>query len=92
MFLEEPILNAVLVKQPIWPVSRVCPDGDLPVNLKMIAPSICIPFLFTACMCIVTGIRSSLHSQRRQITLMLAKQLWQPVSAMAEIVIVFGCG
>ena len=62
------------------------------MNLKIMAPSICIPLLFAACMCIVTGIRSSLHRPRRQITLMLAKQLWQPLSAMVEIVIVFGCG
>ena len=62
------------------------------MNLKMMAPSICIPLLFAACMCIVMGIRSSSYRPRCRITLMLAKQLWQPVSAMADIVIVFGCG
>ena len=60
----------------------------LMVTLKMIAPSILISLLFTACMCIVTGIRPSSYRPRHLITLMLARQ----VSATAEIVIVFGCG
>ena len=70
---------------------RTCLNGDLPVNLKVTAPSICIPLLFAACMCIFMGIRSSSHRPRRQITLLLARQLWQTVSAIAEIVIVVGC-
>ena len=35
------------------------------------------------------GIRSSSHRPRHWITLILARQLWQSVSALAEIVIVF---
>ena len=57
----------------------------------MMTPSIFIPLLFAACMCIVMGIRSSSQRPRRRITLMLARQIWHLVSAMAEIVIVFGC-
>lgn len=64
-------------------LSRVAPDGDLPENLRMTAPRILIPLLFTACICMVTGISLSLRPRRR-MTLMLAKQLWQPVSAIAE--------
>ena len=40
---------------------------------------------------IVVGIRSSLHRPRHHITLMLARQLWQPVSVMAQIVNVLAC-
>ena len=43
-----------------------------------------IPLLLTACICMVTGIRSLSHRSRRRITLMLAKQLGQPVLAIAE--------
>ena len=50
----------------------------------MTAPRILMPLLFAACMRIVTGIRSSSHWPRRQITFKLARQLWQPVAAMAE--------
>ena len=35
-------------------------------------------------MLIVTGIKSVSHRPRRWITFILARQLWQPVSAMAE--------
>ena len=49
------------------------------MNLKIMAPSVFIPLLFAACMCIVMGIRSSLHIPRHHITL-LARKLWQPVS------------
>ena len=50
----------------------------------MTAPRILIPLLFTACICMVTGIRSLSRRPKQQITFMLAKQLWQPVLAMAE--------
>ena len=46
----------------------------LMVMLKMIAPSIFISLLFTACMCIVTGIRPSSYRPRHLITLTDASQ------------------
>ena len=65
-------------------LSRVLPDGDLPENLRMTAPRILIQLLFAACICMVTGIRSLSRRPRRQMTFMIAKQLWQPVSAIAD--------
>ena len=73
-------LSESLVTDTIWRLSRVLSDGDLPKNLRMRAPRILIPLLFTACICIVTGIRSLSHRPRRRMTFML----WQPVSAIAE--------
>jgi len=78
-------LSQSLVRYTICRLSRVFPDGDLPENLRMTAPRILIPLLFTACICMVTGIRSLSHRPRRRMTFMLAKQLWQPVWAIAEI-------
>ena len=77
-------LSESLVMHTIWWLSRVLPDSDLPDNLRMTAPRILIPLLFTACICIMTGIRSLSHRPRRRMIFMLAKQLWQPVLAIAE--------
>ena len=43
-----------------------------------------MPELFAAFICMLTGIRSACLSCRRLRTLMPMRQLWQPVSAMAE--------
>ena len=40
--------------------------------------------LLAACIRIVTGIRSFFCRPRRSMIFMLARQLWQPVSAMAD--------
>ena len=77
-------LSESLVTYTSCRLSRVAPDGDLPENLRRTAPMILIPLLFTACICMVTGIRSLSLRPRRRITCMLAKQLWQPVSAIAD--------
>ena len=77
-------LSESLVTYTIWRLSRALPEGDLPENLRMTAPRMLIPWLFTACIFMVTGIRSLSHRPRRRMTVMLAKQLWQPVSAIAE--------
>ena len=50
----------------------------------MTAPRILIPLLFTACICMVTGVRSISHRPRRRMTFMLAKRLWPLVLAIAE--------
>jgi len=51
-------LSESLVTYTICRLSRVFSDGDLPENLRMTAPRILIPLLFTACICMVMGIRS----------------------------------
>ena len=51
-------LSELLVTYTICRLLRVLPDGDLPENLRMTAPRMLIRSLFTACICIVTGIRS----------------------------------
>ena len=84
-------LSESLVTYTICRLSRAFPDGDLPENLKMTAPRMLIPLLFTACIFIVTGIRSLSQRPRRRMTFMLAKQLWQPVSAIAESCAVANC-
>ena len=42
-----------------------------------------MPLLFAACMRVVTGMRSASLKPRRRMMLKLARQLWQPVSAIA---------
>ena len=43
-----------------------------------------MPPLFAACMRVVTGMRSASLKPRRRMMLKLARQLWQPVSAIAD--------
>ena len=50
-----------------------------------------VSLLFAACMSVVTGMRSFSVKPRRRMTVMLARQLWQPVSAMAESRMDFDC-
>ena len=77
-------LSELLVTYTIWRLSRALPEDDLPENLRATAPRMLILLLFTACIFMVTGIRSLSHRPRQWMTFILAKQLWQPVSAIAE--------
>ena len=43
-----------------------------------------MPLLLAACMRVVTGMRSFWLRPKQRRTVVLARQLWQPVSAMAE--------
>ena len=63
-----------------------------PENRSMAAPRIVIPLLLAACIFIMTGMRSSLFRPSLLMTLMLARQLWQPVSAMAKDWVGLGVG
>ena len=50
---------------------------------SIMASRMLMPLLFAACIFIVTGIRSDLLNPNLWSTFMPARQLWQPVSAMA---------
>ena len=49
----------------------------------MVAPRILIPWLFAVYILMVTGMSDVRGNPRRWMTLMPARQLWHPVSAMA---------
>ena len=68
-------LSASLVTYTICRDSRGWPNLECPENRKMTAPRILMPWLFAACICMVTGIRLSSHRPRQRITFMLARQL-----------------
>ena len=54
-----------------------------PDNLSKAAPKIRMLSLFAACILMLTGIRSLTETTSFLTTLRPAKQLWQPVSAIA---------
>ncbi len=67
----------------IWRVSSRLPDVSVPENRNMAAPRMVMPLLLAACIFIVTGMRSFFFRPSLLMILKLARQLWQPVSAMA---------
>ena len=71
-------------------MTRVLPELLWPENCSMAAPRMAILALFAACICKVTGIRSLQVMPRRWMAEIPARQLWHPVSAIAEVMGVVG--
>ena len=65
-------------------MNRVLPELLWPENCIMAAPRMAILALFAACICKATGIKSLWVMPRRWMAEIPARQLWHPVSAIAE--------
>lgn len=83
------VLSELSVMYTIYSVSSVVPLKFLPEKMRMEAPKIFMLLLLAACTFIFTGIRLRSVNPKRFTTLIPVKQLWQPVSAMSDIVTVF---